>query len=42
VNVAAGGVKNVTSSTGFLADKTTTQIVDQVSAYYTKQGWGGV
>ena len=42
VNVAAGGVKNVTSSTGYLADKTTTQIVDQVSAYYTKQGWGGV
>src|SRR5260370_184937 len=42
VNVAAGGVKNVTSSTGYLADKTTTQIVDQVSAYYAKQGWGGV
>jgi hypothetical protein len=42
VNVAAGGVKNVTSSTGYLADKTTTQIVDQVSAYYTRQGWGGV
>lgn len=40
VNVAAGGVKNVTSSTGFLADKTTTQIVDQVSGYYAKQGWG--
>ena len=42
VNVAAGGVKNITSSTGYLADKTTTQIVDQVSAYYSKQGWGGV
>ena len=42
VNVAAGGVKNVTSSTGFLADKTTAEIVDQVSAYYTKRGWGGV
>lgn len=40
VNVAAGGVKNVTSSTGFLADKTITQIVDQISAYYSKQGWG--
>jgi hypothetical protein len=40
VNVAAGGVKNVTSSTGFLADKTTTQIVDQVNGYYAKQGWG--
>jgi len=40
VNVAAGGVKNVTSSTGFLADKTTAQIVDQVNGYYAKQGWG--
>ena len=40
VNVAAGGVKNVTSSTGFLADKTAKQIVDQVSKYYAKQGWG--
>ena len=41
VNLAAGGVKNVTSSTGFLADKTAKQIVDQVSGYYAKQGWGG-
>jgi hypothetical protein len=41
VNVAASGVKNVTSSTGFLADKTAKQIVDQVSGYYAKQGWGG-
>ena len=40
VNVAAGGVKNVTSSTGFLADKTAQQIVDEVSGYYAKQGWG--
>lgn len=40
VNLAAGGVKSVTSSTGFLAEKTTTQIVDQVSAYYAQQGWG--
>jgi len=40
VNVAAGGVKNVTSSTGYLADKTSTQIVDQVSKYYQQQGWG--
>ncbi len=39
VNVAAGGVKNVTSSTGYLADKTSSQIVDQVSGYYAKQGW---
>ena len=42
VNVAAGGVKNFTSSTGFLADKTATQISDQVSSYYAQQGWGGV
>ena len=40
VNVAAGGVKNVTSSTGYLADKTSAQIVDQVNGYYAKQGWG--
>ncbi len=40
VNVAAGGVKNVRSSTGFLADKTAQQIVDEVSGYYAKQGWG--
>jgi len=42
VNVAAGGVKNFTSSTGFLADKTATQITDQISSYYAQQGWGGV
>lgn len=41
VNLAAGGVKNVTSSTGYLADKTSAQIVDQVNGYYAKQGWGG-
>ncbi len=40
VNVAAGGVKNVTSSTGFLADQTAKQIVDQVSGYYAALGWG--
>jgi hypothetical protein len=39
VNVAAGGVKNVTSSTGFLVDKTTDQIVQQVVNYYNQQGW---
>lgn len=39
VNVAAGGVKNVTSSTGYLVDKTTTQIVQQVVNYYNRQGW---
>ena len=40
VNVAAGGVKNFTSSTGYLADKTSSQIVDQVTKYYQAQGWG--
>jgi hypothetical protein len=40
-NAAAGGVKNFTSSTGFLAEKTATQITDQVSRYYAQQGWGG-
>jgi hypothetical protein len=39
VNLAAGGVKNVTSSTGYLVDKTTTQIVNLVVAYYNRQGW---
>jgi len=41
-NVAASGVKNVTSSTGFLADKTVKQITDQLSSYYAQQGWGGL
>jgi hypothetical protein len=41
VNVAAGGVKSVTSSTGFLADKTAKQITDQIAGYYANQGWGG-
>src|SRR5271156_277943 len=39
VNVAAGGVKNVTSSTGYLVDKTTDQIVELVVNYYNRQGW---
>ena len=39
VNLAAGGVKNYTSSTGFLVDKTTSQIVNLVVAYYNRQGW---
>jgi hypothetical protein len=39
VNLAAGGVKNVTSSTGYLVDKTTGQIVQQVVNYYNRQGW---
>jgi hypothetical protein len=39
VNIAAGGVKNVTSSTGYLVDKTTDQIVQQMVNYYNRQGW---
>jgi hypothetical protein len=39
VNLAAGGVKNVTSSTGYLVNKTTDQIVQQVVNYYNRQGW---
>lgn len=38
-NLAAGGVKNYTSSTGYLVDKTTEQIVQQVANYYNRQGW---
>ena len=39
VNLAAGGVKNFTSSTGYLVDKTADQIVQQVVNYYNRQGW---
>ncbi len=39
VNVAAGGVKNITSSTGYLVNKTSDQIVQQVTNYYNRQGW---
>ena len=39
VNLAAGGVKTYTSSTGYLADKTTEEIVEQLVGYYDRQGW---
>jgi len=39
VNLAMGGVKNYTSATGFLADKTSDEIVDQITQYYSQQGW---
>ena len=39
VNLAMGGVKNYTSATGFLADKTSDEIVDQIAQYYAQQGW---
>src|SRR5579875_948932 len=38
-NLAAGGVKSVTSSTSYLADQSAKQIVDQANAYFLQQGW---
>ncbi|HJZ96751.1 MAG TPA: hypothetical protein VKE70_09585 [Candidatus Solibacter sp.] len=37
-NVAFGGVKTVTSSTGYLADKTSDQIVIALTNYFSQQG----
>jgi hypothetical protein len=39
VNVAAGGIKSYTSSTAYLVDKTSDQIVQLVVNYYNRQGW---
>jgi len=39
VNVAAGGVKSYTSSTGYLVDKTSDQVVQMLMNYYNRQGW---
>ena len=38
-NAAMGGAKSYTSATGYLADKTATQITDTVTQYYTQHGW---
>ena len=38
-NAAMGGAKSMTSATGYLADKTATQITDVVTQYYSQQGW---
>ncbi len=38
-NLAAGGAKTYTSSTGFLGDKTAEQIVDALQKYFVQQGW---
>ena len=38
-NAAMGGAKSYTSATGYLADKTATQIVDVITKYYAQQGW---
>lgn len=39
VNVAASGVKTYTSSTGYLADDTSKQIVDAMRKYFAQVGW---
>ncbi len=38
-NVAMGGAKSYTSTTGYLADKTATQITDVITQYYAQHGW---
>ncbi|HEY2108024.1 MAG TPA: DUF4410 domain-containing protein [Candidatus Binataceae bacterium] len=39
VNVAAGGIKTVTSSTAYLTDQSAKQIVSQTNNYFSQQGW---
>jgi Domain of unknown function (DUF4410) len=39
VNVAASGVKNVTSSTAYLTDQSAKQVVSQTNNYFSQQGW---
>ncbi len=39
VNVAAGGVKSITSSTSYLAEQSAKQVVDQTNNYLSQQGW---
>lgn len=39
VNVAAGGIKNVTSSTAYLSDQSAKQIISQSNNYFSQQGW---
>ena len=38
-NAAVGGAKSYTSTTGFLADKTATQITGAITQYYAQHGW---
>jgi hypothetical protein len=38
-NAAMGGAKSYTSATGYLADKTATQITDVITQYYAQHGW---
>jgi Domain of unknown function (DUF4410) len=39
VNVAAGGVKNITSSTAYLSDQSAKQVINQANNYFSQQGW---
>jgi hypothetical protein len=39
VNVAATGVKNITSATAYLAQQSAKQILDQTNNYLSQQGW---
>jgi hypothetical protein len=39
VNVAAGGVKTITSATAYLGDQSAKQIVQQTNNYFSQQGW---
>lgn len=39
VNLAAGGVKNITSSTAYLSKQSARQITDQANSYFSQQGW---
>jgi hypothetical protein len=39
LNLAAGGVKSVTSSTAYLTDQSAKQIVSQTNNYFSQQGW---
>jgi len=39
VNVAATGVKNVTSSTAYLTDQSAKQVVSQANNYFSQQDW---
>lgn len=39
VNVAATGVKNITSSTAYLTDQSAKQVVGQTNNYFSQQGW---
>jgi hypothetical protein len=34
-----GAAKNHSSATGYLADKTATQITDVITQYYAQHGW---